>query len=237
MSGKLLGEKSFQAIEGQQIRETISEKVTFLKKKTRILPIQFKKFNERLAQKLLELWIEEDKEFRKNNKKEKAIERYNRWKEMSKKYRLIGINELTNEWYDKLWKLRAEVAFIAAVYEYSEITEIPKSQLEWKAKQMENISPIVLRMKGPHKPNKKKILMKDIKFNISEAYLDMIEPLVKWAELTKEKVAKLVGPRKVVTLEKKIKRYREAFLAREYLTVLCQAVAPRQDAVQLDFEL
>ncbi|MHA2249204.1 MAG: hypothetical protein ACXAD7_02525 [Candidatus Kariarchaeaceae archaeon] len=228
---ELFGNLQVEAINRTDIRDIVASRVKLLRKKIRMVPLKFSRFNQKLALEIQTKWDEENKAFRKQKKSEKPLDRLIRWKDMSRKYRLLSLNELTRKWYSPLWKLRSDAALIAALYEFSEVDLISKKKEQIKSESLRELKSIVLRMKGPRKPTKKKILLRDIKYNVSEAFLEMIKPLEDFAIETKTKVENLIAPRKQSAITTKIKRYLDVLFAREYLTLMCQAVAPRQKAV------
>jgi hypothetical protein len=195
--------------------------------------MQLKRFNRRLAEDLSSKWEEENKLFRKNNGRETPAQRLDRWKEMSRRYRLYALMELSERWYDTFRKLRADIALITALYQFSEIDKIPRDQEKWKSKTLQKFDSLVLRMKGPRKPSKKKYRMKDLDYDVSIAFLEMVQPLEEWAEKTKENLETLTAPQKKMTYKTKVKRFRNAVVAREYLTILTQSLAPRQKGIKL----
>jgi hypothetical protein len=213
------------------MRDIVASKVKWLRKEFKLIPLKFERYNIQLAAQLKEEWKKENKEYIKNNKREKPLQRLDRWKKMSKEYRSKGIAALTEMWYSKFWKLRSEIALIVALYEFSELDHISRRKHELKRGLVENLKPISLRMKGPRKPTKKKILLKDIKYDVEKSFLDMVQEIEHKTIETKELVSKLVAPTKKLKISTKVKRFKDALLAREYITIITQAVAPRQGLI------
>ncbi len=210
------------------MRDIVASKVKNLRKQFKLIPIKFERFNIRLAAHLKEEWDRENKEYVKKNKSEKPLVRLERWKSMSKSYRSKGIAQLSENWYESFWRLRSDMALIVALYEFSEIEQISRRKGELKTKAVRDLKPIALRMKGPRKPTKKKILIRDLYYNIEDAFLTMVRELeIKTIE-TRDLIKKLVAPTKKLPIKTKIKRFQDAVLTREYLTLITQAVAPRQ---------
>lgn len=116
------------------------------------------------------------------------------------------------------------------MYEFSEIENISMVKAKVKPDILSTLRPIVLRMKGPRKPTKKKILMKDIQYNVGDAYLEMVSELGQFVSDLKITIDRLIAPRKKTKLKSKLKRYQDVIVTREYLTMVCQAVAPRHDS-------
>ncbi len=210
------------------MRELVAKRVKWLRKEFQLLPIKLERFNLKLAEHLKNDWDAENKNFIKNNKGEKPLQRLDRWKGMVKSYRLKGLKSVTENWYHKFWKLRSELALVVALYEFSEIEDISQHKNEITKGLISSIKPISLRIKGPRKPTKKKILMRDITYDIEKAFLEMVKPMEIKAIETKELINKLVAPTKKLKITIKKKRFKDAFIAREYLTIITQAVAPRQ---------
>ena len=262
MTNELLGMNTSKKLQGDDIRSQITSMVNFIRKDFRSIPEEFKNYNLRVAKDLKTRW-EKDKKRKKYEKNEDktlkvitnwklmedkisekrlrkwssteiniAIQRLERWKEMKKEYRLIALNKLTADWYDRIWKLRAKLSLITAIYEYSEIEEIFHSDSDIKPQL--DIKPIVLRMRAPKKPSKKAFTVDDLKYDIGDAYLEMIKPLEDWVVETKIKVDKLSGVRAKQTLKTKIKRYKDTFIAREYMSVYAQSLVPRTDGIALN---
>ena len=213
------------------MREIVANKVKWLRKDFKLLPIKLERFNLRLADQLNKDWDAENKEYIKNNKGEKPLQRLERWKGMVKTYRLKGLKEVADNWYGKFWKLRSELALVVALYEFSEIEDISKHKGEITKGVMSEFKPISLRIKGPRKPSKKKILIRDIKYDFGEAFLEMIKPMEIKAIETRALIDKLVAPTKKLKIAVKKKRFKDALVAREYLTIITQAVAPRQSGI------
>ena len=210
------------------MRDIVASKVKWLRKEFKLIPIKLERFNMKLAAQLKSEWDTENKEFIKNNKGEKPLQRLNRRKLMVKDYRLKGLTAITDNWYHKLWKLRSELALVVALYEFSEIDDISQHKGEITKGVISKIKPIALRIKGPNKPSKKKILLRDIVYDFEKAFLEMIKPLeIKTIE-TRDLIDKLIAPTKKLKITIKKKRFKDAFVAREYLTIITQAVAPRQ---------
>lgn len=210
------------------MRDIVASKVKNLKKQFKLIPIKFERFNIRIAAELKKEWDIEDKAYIKANKSEKPLVRLERWKGMTKRYRSRGIALLSENWYEPFWKLRSDMALIVALYEFSEIEKISRRKEELKTDQVRDLKPVALRMKGPRKPTKKKILIRDLYYNVEDAFLEMVRELeIKTIE-TRELIVKLVAPTKKLKIAIKIKRFQDAVLAREYMTLLTQAVAPRQ---------
>ena len=210
------------------MRDIVASKVKNLRKQFKLIPIKFERFNIRLAAQLKKEWDLENKEYVKNNKSEKPLVRLERWKAMSKRYRTKGIAQLSENWYSIFWKLRADIALIVALYEFSEIEQISKRKEDLKTDAVKKLKPIALRMKGPRKPSKKKILLKDLSYDVETAFLTMVRELENKTIETRDLIIKLVAPTKKIPIKTKIRRFQDALLAREYITLITQAVAPRQ---------
>ena len=88
--------------------------------------------------------------------------------------------ELSNRWYNEFRKLRGDIALITAMYQFSEIDKLPVDQIGWKAKTLANFESLVLRMKGPRKPTKKKFTMKDLDYDVGNAFLECSEALTRY---------------------------------------------------------
>ncbi|MCE7733303.1 MAG: hypothetical protein GPJ54_00400 [Candidatus Heimdallarchaeota archaeon] len=210
------------------MRDIVASKVKNLRKQFKLIPLKFERFNLRLAAQLKKEWEIENKEYVKKNKSEKPLVRLERWKAMSRSYRSKGIAQLSENWYEGFWRLRADMALIVALYEFSEIDQISRRKEELKTEALKNLKPIALRMKGPRKPSKKKILLRDISYDVEDAFLTMVHELeIKTIE-TRDLISKLVAPTKKLAIKTKIKRFQDAVLTREYITLITQAVAPRQ---------
>ncbi|OLS28302.1 MAG: hypothetical protein HeimC2_07940 [Candidatus Heimdallarchaeota archaeon LC_2] len=219
-----------EAFDRTDMREIVASKVKWLRKDFNLLPIKLERFNLKLAKQLKEEWESENKEFVKNTKGEKPLQRLERWRRMVKAYRSRGLKAVADKWYHKFWKLRSELALVVALYEFSEIEDISKQKSEITKGLISELKPLSLRIKGPRKPTKKKILIRDIKYDIEEAFLEMIQPMeIKTIE-TRELINKLIAPSKKLKITIKKKRFKDALIAREYLTIITQAVAPRQNA-------
>ncbi|MDH5401039.1 MAG: hypothetical protein OEY49_01000 [Candidatus Heimdallarchaeota archaeon] len=222
-----------QSFDGGIIRKNISDNVISIRKSFKLLPDQLTKSVLEISRELQTFWDQEEKEVKKELKRESALAKLNRWKEKSKKYRQIGLIKLTDLWYRELWKIRSDISLITAIYQYLEVDRIPTSQKDWKTDFIDELNGLVLRMKGPRKPNKSTITTKDIKYSVKSAFIEMMEPLLMWAEVTKIIVDNLTAPKNKMSYEVRIKRYRECVKAREYTTVLCQSLAPRQEGIKL----
>lgn len=233
MSGDLLDDSAMTHVDSDDIRRTIATSVKQLRSKFRLIPIQLQRYNENLAKELRSKWDEENKLFRQQKVRETPTQRLQRWKDMAKRYRLYALMELTNRFYIELRQMRSELALIVAMYQFSEVETILADQVNWKQSTLDDLDSLVMRIKGPRKPSKKKFGMKDIEYNVGTAYLEMIQPLLDWAAETKEKIDKLTAPRSKMKYETKYKRFKEAVVAREYLTILCQSIAPRKEGIKL----
>ncbi len=262
MANELLGMNTSQKLQDDVIRSQITTMVNFIKKDFKSIPEEFKKYNLRVANDLRTRW-DKDKERRKYEKSEEktikiveswklmkdkdsekrmqkwklmadeiAVKRLERWREMKKEFRLIALNKLTATWYDRIWKLRSDLSLITAIYEYSEIEEIFHSDADIKPQL--DLKPVVLRMRAPKKPTKKSFKVIDLKFDIGDAYLEMIKPLEDWTVETKTMVDKLSGVRAKQTLKTKIKRYKDTLMAREYMSVYAQSLVPRTEGIVLN---
>ncbi|MCY3410938.1 MAG: hypothetical protein INQ03_04790 [Candidatus Heimdallarchaeota archaeon] len=225
MTSELISDASLDKLEGDVIRAKISEKVRQVKKDFRLLHYEFTRFNENLASKLEVQWKKEE-----INKGERASARLSRWREMAKYYRSQALAELSDFWYDRFWLMRSEVALITSIYELSGLKTIPEFMKKWEPKEFPELKPLVMRMGGPRKPKGKKFGVSDLSYDINAAYLQMIKPLEDWLLETAKLVENLKEVKKKQTVATKIKRYQESLYVREYLTVLCQAVAPRQSS-------
>jgi len=237
MSKELIDEQSLKPFKGNDLRKSIADRIKFLRGKFRLVPLQINRYNQRLADELEEKWKEENRLYRKENKREKPPERLARWKEMSRRYRLYGILQVSDKWYNILRKLRGEMALIVALYQFSEIDRLPDEQVDWKETTLDEFDSLVLRMKGPHKPTRKNYRMKDLDYSVKDAFLEMMQPLIEWADETKKQIDSLTAPRKQMKYKTKVKRFRNAVKAREYLTVLCQSLAPRSKGLKMMREL
>lgn len=224
------GKLEVESVNKTDMRDIVADRVKLLRKRYRTIPLQLSRFNLKLADEIRRQWVEENKKFRQDNKREKPLGRLDRWKTMVKRYRLLALNELSKNWYSRFWKLRSDTALIAAMYEFSEIENISMVKGKVKPDILSTLKPIVLRMKVPRKPTKKKILMKDIQYDVGDAYLEMVGQLGQFASELKATIDRLVAPRKKTPIKSKLKRYQDVIIAREYLTMVCQAVAPRHDA-------
>lgn len=260
MVNELLGMNTSKKLEGEDIRSQITTMVNFIRKDFRSIHEEFKKYNLKVAKDLRTRWKKERRKNEKNEEKtikiienwismegkisvkrlhkwklteiEIAAQRLERWKEMKKEYRLIALNKLTATWYDRIWKLRSDLSLITAIYEYSEIDEIFHSDTDIKPHL--DFKPVVLRMRAPKKPTKKTFKINDLEYDIGDAYLEMIKPLEEWTVETKKMVDKLSGVRAKQTLKTKIKRYKDTFIAREYMSVYAQSLVPRTDGIILN---
>ncbi|MHA2097332.1 MAG: hypothetical protein ACW99A_01490 [Candidatus Kariarchaeaceae archaeon] len=229
--GNQFSDLEVETFDRTDMRDIVATKVKWLRKEFKLIPIRFERFNIQLAAQLKEEWVKENKKFIKNNNREKPLERLDRWKKMSREYRSKGIAALTEMWYTKFWKLRSEIALIVALYEFSEIDDISQRKHELKKGLDDTLKPISLRMKGPRKPSKKKILLKDITYDVEASFLEMVKEIEHKTLETRDLVIKLVAPTKKLKIQTKIKRFRDALLAREYITIITQAVAPRQGSI------
>lgn len=234
---ELFGNLEVKKVDRTDIRDIVADRVKLLRKNYRRIPLHLSRFNLKLAETIKNQWIKENKEFLKTNKKEKPLERLKRWKAMVKKYRLVALNELSTRWYSKIWKLRSDTVLIASLYEFSEIDDISQVKENIIPKELTQLKPIILRIKGLKKPIKKKILMRDITYDIASAYLEMVKPLEAFCQLTSSYIDNLIAPRKKLTIKTKIKRYQDVLYAREYLTLILQAISPRQEATYNDLTL
>ncbi|MHA2092567.1 MAG: hypothetical protein ACW98K_17110 [Candidatus Kariarchaeaceae archaeon] len=232
MAENLFGQLKVESVNREDIRDIVSGRVTALRTKFRTIPLQLQNFHLQVADQLRKQWSQEEKEFKREKKREKPLARLTRWKEKVKTFRLIGLTEVSKKWYPILWKLRSDMALISAMYEFSEIESISLVKEDLKPNQLKNLKPIVMRMKGPRKPTKKNILLRDLRYDAGDAFLEMVKPLEHFSNETKNSIDKLVAPRKKLQLKVKRKRYKDALIAREYLTLMCQATAPRQSATR-----
>ena len=232
MAESLFGQLKVESVNRDDIRDIVAGRITKLRTKFRTIPLQLSSFHLRLADQLRKRWNQEEKEYKQEKKREKPLERLIRWKEKTKQFRLIGLSEVSKKWYSILWKLRSDMALISAMYEFSEIENISLVKEDLKPEQLRDLKPIVMRMKGPRKPTKKKILLRDISYDVGDAFLEMVYPLQHFSKETKISIDRLIAPRKKLQLKVKRKRYQDALIAREYLTLMCQATAPRQDATR-----
>ena len=224
------GKLEVESVDKTDMRDIVADRVKLLRKRYRTIPLQLSRFNIKLADEIKKQWVEENKKFRQNNKREKPLDRLTRWQTMVKRYRLLALNELSSNLYSRFWKLRSDTVLIAAMYEFSEIENISMVKAKVKPDILSTLRPIVLRMKGPRKPTKKKILMKDIQYNVGDAYLEMVSELGQFVSDLKITIDRLIAPRKKTKLKSKLKRYQDVIVTREYLTMVCQAVAPRHDS-------
>ena len=213
-----------EKIKGDVIRAQITEKVKSIKAEFLIISKEFKRYNKKQSTKLKHKW---EKESIKRPKGQRAAAELARLQDLTKEYRLFALQNLSNDWYDRFWYLRSEIALITSFYDFSGLQSIPEFMVNWKPRKSTNFSPVVLRLNGPRKP-KKKFKLSDITYDIVEAYLKMMKPLEDWLDKAVSVIAKLKVVKAKQSDKVKMQRYRESLTAREYITVLCQAVAPRQ---------
>ncbi len=225
MKTDLISEKALAKLHGESIREQISNMVVSIKKNFKTVPFEIRQYNIEMAEMLKNKWKEEVKKL----PKQKAIARLESLKELSKEFRLFALNKIADDWYHRLWMLRSEIALITSIYDLSGLNTIPEFN-NWQPKNYPKFNPVVLRMNGPRKP-KKEFYVKDIKYNVDEAFLKMMKPLEDWIDITQKHISKLTGLKKELDTKGKISRFRKSLLAREYITVCCQAIAPRQSAI------
>ncbi|MHA2504231.1 MAG: hypothetical protein ACXAE3_15340, partial [Candidatus Kariarchaeaceae archaeon] len=185
MSKELIDESALKPYEGDVVRKKVAGKIKYLRAKYKMIPLMIKRTNLKLADELASKWAEEIKLQRKEHAGEKPAQRLQRYKDMAKRYRLYALHELSNKWYATLRSLRSELALIVAMYQFSEIERIMVEQIEWKIDMLDEFNSLVLRMKGPRKPAKKNFKIKDISYDVREAFLEMMLPLEEWAEETK----------------------------------------------------
>lgn len=233
MSKELIDDSALKPYEGDVIRKNVSDRIKYLRSKFKLMPLMIKRYNLRLADELVSKWAEEAKLQRKEKSGQKPAARLQTWKEMARRYRLYALHELSNRWYTDLRSLRGELALVVAMYQYSEIDRIMTEEVEWKNATLDEFNSLVLRMKGPKKPSAKKFKIKDIKYDVKAAFLEMMLPLEEWAEETKKRLDGLTAPKTKMTYATKLKRFRSAVKAREYLTVLTQSLAPRSESLRL----
>lgn len=217
-----------EKIQGDVIRAQITDKVKSIKAEFLTISKEFKRYNKKQSTKLKYRWTRDSK---KRPKGQRAASELARLQDLSKEFRLIALQDLSKDWYDRFWYLRSEIALITSFYDFSGLHSIPEFMDNWKPRKSTNFSPVVLRLNGPRKP-KKKFKLSDIKYDIVEAYLKMMKPLEDWLDKTVSVIGKLKGVKTKQTDKAKIQRYRESITAREHVTVLCQAVAPRQPATR-----
>ena len=223
---------SIEKLDGDAIRERITSLVKEVKKEYKAYQEEFKEFNFQLAHEMNARWTIEVK---RGKGKESPKKRLERMKSMARKYRLEVISRLTEKWYDKFWKLRSDISLITSFYHMSAINISPILNMDWKPRN-QKYNPIVLRMNGPRKPKKKKFKKSDITYDLMEAISRMLKPLEDWVDKTASKISKLKSVTKKQTIQVKRNRFRETFVARESLTVLCQAVSPRQPTKSISQE-
>lgn len=233
MSPQLVDENELKPYQEENLHLEISKLIENMKSNFETIPSELKISVNNIAKDIKIKWREENNEFKKENQDESPEERLVRWKSMTRKHRQLALLQLADIWYGKLRNIRGEIVLIGALYEYSEIEKILNSQDKWKLEILENFDSIVLRMKGPRKPSKKNFTLSDLKYDISKAFLEMMKPLLRWSVKTQKKIEKIVFAEENMNDEFKLKRYQEIVITREYVTLLCQALAPRAEGIKI----
>lgn len=227
MTVDLISDKVLSKLHGENIRNQITKKVLDIKESFKAIPEEFKEYNRNYALVLKEMWKVEMKKL----PRQQGPSRLENMKDIAKEFRLIALNKVAEDWYDRIWLFRSELALITALYELGAIANINEVSESWIPKNYQQLKPVVLRMSGPRKP-KNDFKVADIKYSIDKEYLKMMKPLEEWAEISATYVQKLKGINSELTKKKRIANFRPAFLAREHVTVFCQAIAPRQSIQQ-----
>lgn len=77
------GKLEVESVDKTDMRDIVADRVKLLRKRYRTIPLQLSRFNIKLADEIKKQWVEENKKFRQNNKREKPLDRLTRWQTMS----------------------------------------------------------------------------------------------------------------------------------------------------------
>lgn len=360
------------AVKRSDIRTLVADSVLSVKKQFKGLPAEIVKYNKKVAKQIQKKFNQEVDKYKRKRKITPAL--YIKLLQTLKNLRLEGIGLLTDKWYINLRAIRSEMAFVCAMYEFSELEAISSQKENFNIKDLELLKPIVLRLKQPKTPgtsasyhlkmefvasldglithadkiSKKRTFVKYIQkksleaeerfdeiirekkfdtrsdeglkairayirrlylvwlvdiaktwfpklkkvglskfeikelrkftllkdesfddytdqkisksvksqifkikipqkpktdftefrsFDLAAAFLAMMKPFEEYALMTADFIDKLIVPKKKLALKTKIKKYKESIVVREFLTVICQTVAPRQNFTNSDVYL
>ncbi len=208
----LIGETNKINLDRKQLLKKVSERIKQIKDEFETIPDEFEKYIKKQGKDVARKWKKMTKKIPADD-----IEKLN---EVRKKIRLDIINEISHDWHDRLWNIRAELVLIAAIYEFSSL----KSTNSKNTNDLD-LRPLVLRMGGPTKKN----ISSNKPYNPIEAYNKMVTPLFDAIKIIHEKIMKLKKINGRSSLRSIKLANKEIIIAREYLTRVVQATAPRKD--------